>query len=256
MTSADARYNALINDFSFYNALNYATAGIPDVVVGIYQGYATRYIAFRQDPNVSTFLNWWTSGLSGELETTWNTPMSDPDYWRAVRNLVGVEAGSHWSIQRIHQLDYQQSSLYNRMDDPVRQQDGDAVWQGPGWYFDEAFDFENLWDMPEGGEIINGRKYSQHALERMAPDTPEVRAEQYARATEIAKEHGLQPGTYEYSSFVDKYVDPRGIPPSVVEDAIINGTKSPGNKPGTFVYETIDIRVVFNENGDIITGYT
>ena len=87
----------------------------------------------------------------------------------------------------------------------------------------------------------------------MAPDTPEVRAEQYARATEIAKEHGLQPGTYEYSSFVDKYVDPRGIPPSVVEDAIINGTKSPGNKPGTFVYETIDIRVVSNENGDIIT---
>ena len=56
-----------------------------------------------------------------------------------------------------------------------------------------------------------------------------------------------------YSSFVDKYVDPRGIPPSVVEDAIINGTKSPGNKPGTFVYETIDIRVVSNENGDIIT---
>ncbi len=69
----------------------------------------------------------------------------------------------------------------------------------------------------------------------------------------LPKEHGLQPGTYEYSSFVDKYVDPRGIPPSVVEDAIINGTKSPGNKPGTFVYETIDIRVVFNENGDIIT---
>ena len=30
----------------------------------------------------------------------------------------------------------------------------------PAGTFDEAFDFENLWDMPEGGEIINGRKYS------------------------------------------------------------------------------------------------
>ena len=253
MTSADARYNALINDFSFYNALNYATAGIPDVVVGIYQGYATRYIAFRQDPNVSTFLNWWTSGLSGELETTWNTPMSDPDYWRAVRNLVGVEAGAigaynvytNWIISNHPYTTEWMIQYGNKM--------GMQYGKVPAGTFDEAFDFENLWDMPEGGEIINGRKYSQHALERMAPDTPEVRAEQYARATEIAKEHGLQPGTYEYSSFVDKYVDPRGIPPSVVEDAIINGTKSPGNKPGTFVYETIDIRVVSNENGDIIT---
>ena len=253
MTSADARYNALINDFSFYNALNYATAGIPDVVVGIYQGYATRYIAFRQDPNVSTFLNWWTSGLSGELETTWNTPMSDPDYWRAVRNLVGVEAGAigaynvytNWIISNHPYTTEWMIQYGNKM--------GMQYGKVPAGTFDEAFDFENLWDMPEGGEIINGRKYSQHALERMAPDTPEVRAEQYARATEIAKGHGLQPGTYEYSSFVDKYVDPRGIPPSVVEDAIINGTKSPGNKPGTFVYETIDIRVVSNENGDIIT---
>jgi len=28
------------------------------------------------------------------------------------------------------------------------------------------------WDMTEGGGEINGREYSQHAMERMAPDTP------------------------------------------------------------------------------------
>ena len=36
---------------------------------------------------------------------------------------------------------------------------------------------DKLWDMPIGGKYINGRKYSQHALERMAPDAPQVRAE-------------------------------------------------------------------------------
>ena len=34
-----------------------------------------------------------------------------------------------------------------------------------------------IWDMTEGGGVINGREYSQHAMERMAPDTPTVRAE-------------------------------------------------------------------------------
>ena len=36
---------------------------------------------------------------------------------------------------------------------------------------------DKLWDMPIGGKYINGRKYSQHALERMVPDAPQVRAE-------------------------------------------------------------------------------
>ncbi len=253
VASANARYTALVNDFSFYNALNFATGGIPDAAVGIYQGYAMRYTALQQEQNVSAFLNWLTSGISGEFETTWNTPMSDPDYWRAVRNLVGIETGAigtysvytNWMISNHPYTTEWMIQYGNKMGMPYG--------KVPAGTFDEAFDFENLWDMPESGEIINGRKYSQHALERMAPDTPEVRAEQYARATELAKEHGLQPGTQEYSSFVDKYVDPRGIPPSVVEDAIENGTKSPGNKSGTFVYETTDIRVVSNESGDVIT---
>ena len=39
-----------------------------------------------------------------------------------------------------------------------------------------------IWDMTEGGGVINGREYSQHAMERMAPDTPTVRAELSRRA--------------------------------------------------------------------------
>ncbi|HYE11066.1 MAG TPA: hypothetical protein VEF53_12880 [Patescibacteria group bacterium] len=46
----------------------------------------------------------------------------------------------------------------------------------------------------------------------MAPDTLQVRAELEASA--LGK--GLKPGT---KAFID-YVDPRGIPTSVVEDAI------------------------------------
>lgn len=38
------------------------------------------------------------------------------------------------------------------------------------------------WNMVEGGGTINGREYSQHAMERMAPDTPQVRAELSRRA--------------------------------------------------------------------------
>lgn len=31
-----------------------------------------------------------------------------------------------------------------------------------------------IWDITEGGGVINGREYSQHTLERMAPDIPQV----------------------------------------------------------------------------------
>ena len=37
----------------------------------------------------------------------------------------------------------------------------------------DATNFGNGWTMREGGDIINGRRYTQHALEKMAPDTPE-----------------------------------------------------------------------------------
>lgn len=38
------------------------------------------------------------------------------------------------------------------------------------------------WNMNPHGSVINGREYSGHALERMAPNTPEVQAELHKRA--------------------------------------------------------------------------
>jgi hypothetical protein len=82
---------------------------------------------------------------------------------------------------------------------------------------------------------------------------PEVRAELTTRAHERATEQGLKPGTKEYNDFINKQVDPRGITPSVVEDTIKNGTKTPGNTQGTTVYQSDQVTVVTNANGDVIT---
>ncbi|MCA6607677.1 T7SS effector LXG polymorphic toxin [Bacillus safensis] len=109
------------------------------------------------------------------------------------------------------------------------------------------------WNMSKGGGEINGRKYSQHALERMAPDIPEVKATLTSRAIKKAEELGFKPQTKEFSDFIKKYVDPRNIPPSVIEDAIMNTKKIPGNRSGTFVHETMDVKVIINEAGDVIT---
>ncbi|MCC9021928.1 ribonuclease YeeF family protein [Bacillus nakamurai] len=112
---------------------------------------------------------------------------------------------------------------------------------------------ENGWDLGKNGGVVNNRRYSQHALERMAPNRPEVRAELFSRATKKAKEIGLRPQTIEYKNFINKYIDPRNIPPSVIEDAIKNNKAIPGNKPGTFVHSTKDVQVVLNASGDVIT---
>ncbi len=109
------------------------------------------------------------------------------------------------------------------------------------------------WSMPKGGGTIGGRKYSEHALERMAPNTPEVRAELTTRAYQRATESGLKPGTKEYNDFINKQVDPRGVTPSVVENTIKNGTKTSGNTQGTSVYQSDKVTVVTNSNGDVVT---
>lgn len=111
----------------------------------------------------------------------------------------------------------------------------------------------DVWDMTEGGGIINGREYSQHAMERMAPDTPSVRAELSRRAEALAELKGLQVGTLEYYRYCQKYVDPRNIPPSVIEDAIRNITAVPGNTAGTFVHQTAEVTVIVNDIGKVIT---
>lgn len=109
--------------------------------------------------------------------------------------------------------------------------------------FSEMFD--STWDMPEQGKMINGRFYTRHALERMAPKTSEVVKELERRAIE----KGHLPGSKEYKS----YIDPRGIPPIVIEDAINNGQCTSGTYPWTWNYETDSVRVIVNEYGDVIT---
>ena len=112
---------------------------------------------------------------------------------------------------------------------------------------------ENMWGMSENGMNINGRRYTKHALERMAPDTPEVRAELNSRAMKKAKELGYAPGSKRYMDFVKGYVKPRNIPPSVVEDTIKHGKRNPGNQPGTWEYVGEDVRVIVNDQGNVIT---
>lgn len=109
------------------------------------------------------------------------------------------------------------------------------------------------WDMTEEGGLINGREYSQHVMERMAPDTPSVRAELSRRAERAAEQYGYKVGTKEYSDFCTKYVDPRNIPPSVIEDAISSTKAVPGNRPNTFIHETADVKIVVNSSGKVVT---
>ena len=109
------------------------------------------------------------------------------------------------------------------------------------------------WDMPDGGAIINGREYTKHALERMAPDTPSVRAELTRRAVERAKSKGYVVGSDEYINEIIDYVKPRDIPPSVVENAISSTKPLMGDKPGTLKYITEDIKVVTDFSGKVIT---
>ena len=117
--------------------------------------------------------------------------------------------------------------------------------------------YDVLWDLPPyGGKYINGRYYTQHALERMAPDIPEVRDFLVQKYHKIATEEcGYKPGTKDYIGFMKDKVNPRGIPPMVVENAIRHGKRQPGDKPGTWKYTTSDVTVVINGRGDVITAY-
>ncbi|TYR81129.1 hypothetical protein FZC66_04495 [Priestia megaterium] len=109
------------------------------------------------------------------------------------------------------------------------------------------------WSMPKGGGVINGRKYTEHALERMAPNTAEVRAELTTRAHKKASEKGLAVGTKEYNTFIKSYVDPRGITPTVIEDVIKSTPAKAGSRAGTFDHIGESVKVVVNSNGDVIT---
>lgn len=82
-----------------------------------------------------------------------------------------------------------------------------------------------IWGLPPegGGMRINGRWYTEHALERMAADTPQVRAELGARISSRLMRAGLRPDSPAWRACFDRAaskIDPRGVPPSVVEAEI------------------------------------
>lgn len=118
--------------------------------------------------------------------------------------------------------------------------------------YDKWWD-SRTWSMGEDGAVINGRRYTAHSLERMAPDTPEIRAKLEARASDKAETKGFKPGTKDYNDYIKKYVQPRNVPPTVVEDAIKNVKPVKGTNPGTWVHETRDVKVIVNYDGDVIT---
>ena len=99
------------------------------------------------------------------------------------------------------------------------------------------------WDLPVGGggKSIGGRWYTEHALERMAPNTPEVMATLSKRSLARAEAAGLKPGTPEFGQWWGKHGPaPRNVPPMVVEAEIL----SPGST---------SVRVITNSNGDVVT---
>lgn len=92
---------------------------------------------------------------------------------------------------------------------------------------------------------IGNRLYVRHAVERMYPNALQHRA----KLETDAVLNGCERGT---DKFV-KYVQPRNIPPAVVEDAIANGIRSIGEKPNTIECVTKNVKVVIFTNGIVKT---
>lgn len=101
-----------------------------------------------------------------------------------------------------------------------------------------------IYDLPPegGGTYINGRWYTEHALERMAPKTPQVLAELRARAIARLQRLGINEGSPAYDACLKaalKEVKPRGIPPSIVEAELA----APG---------TTNVRVITAKNKTVV----
>jgi hypothetical protein len=101
-----------------------------------------------------------------------------------------------------------------------------------------------IWDLPAdgGGMHINNRWYTEHALERMAPDTPQVRAQIRTRVGQRLERLGIGPSHPAYDRVLARAlqrIDPRGVPPSVVEAEIL--------RPGS-----TNVRVVTARRGGIV----
>lgn len=83
-----------------------------------------------------------------------------------------------------------------------------------------------IYDLPRGGGglRINNRWYTEHALERMAPNTAAVRGQMRTRILQRMGRRGFQPDHPAFEAVFRRAlqkVDPRGVPPSVVEAEIL-----------------------------------
>jgi hypothetical protein len=101
-----------------------------------------------------------------------------------------------------------------------------------------------IYDLPAdgGGMRINNRWYTEHALERMAPDTPAVREQIRTRITQRLERIGISSSHPAYNRVLAKAlqnVDPRGVPPSVVEAEIA--------RPGS-----TSVRVITARRGEVV----
>lgn len=94
-----------------------------------------------------------------------------------------------------------------------------------------------IWDLPAegGGMRLNGRWYTEHALERMAPNTLAVRTQIEIRVRARLERIGIRPEHPAYDKIMKK-IDPRGISPRVVEAEIM--------KPGS-----TNVRVITANRG-------
>lgn len=106
---------------------------------------------------------------------------------------------------------------------------------------------QDIWDMSPHGRIIYGRYYTIHALERMAPTTDAVIKELKRRALAL----GYIPGSKDFND----YILTRNIPPSVIENAIRTGTRTPGKYAGTWQYVFENVKVFTNDTGDVTSVY-
>jgi hypothetical protein len=101
-----------------------------------------------------------------------------------------------------------------------------------------------IYDLPAegGGMRINDRWYTEHALERMAPNTPEIRATLRTRAIARLEKVGIPKDSPAWDPCLKeaiKNIDPRGIPPSVIEAEI--------TRPGS-----TNVRVITARRGSVV----
>lgn len=121
------------------------------------------------------------------------------------------------------------------------------------------------WWIREEGQIIYGRKYGKHALERMAPNTPEVRhvlEQRYMKMNPCKWEVGTKEFK-KWSDGLSNYVQPRNIPAMVVEDVIMHEPRLPNIENGVKcadkwrhsrkISDDSMLHVIVNAAGDVIT---